>query len=151
MLKKKPASPAPYLVPFFFTLTLVLELPLRPVLPETLRNSFTYVILPELFATLIACGCHFVITTLCLGLTSGYLLYQSTTCFGTKLLSLNSVWLLALSFFLVIAIAEKLRRNQFAHIRKLIALSQERVDMKSIIGKLPEGIIIARRKRKNET
>ena len=111
MLKKKPAALAPYLVPWLFTASLVSELPLRPVVPETLRMSCTYVLIPELFASLTASGCHSIVTGLCLCLTSSYLLYQGSENFDTQLLSANSAPLIFVALMQIIGVAEMLRRN----------------------------------------
>ena len=149
ILKRKPYTPAINLVPFFIAATLVIELPLTPVLPQALHLMCTQVIIPELIATLIVCLCHFAVTVSCLSFACCYLLYQSANQFDMQLCaSYRSIFLLGFALIMLISICEMLRRSHFYLFGKLTTLGQELDDLKSILGKLPEGIIIARRKPK---
>lgn len=117
MLRSKPVAAAPYLVPWFFTANFILELPAYPILPLSLRLISAYIVLPELFATLVGSGCHFVITTLCLGVTGCYLIYHAYDNFEVDALSPSSVPMLIIAQILMVTVIEIIRKTSYSQVR----------------------------------
>jgi len=111
MMKKNPSTMAPHLLPWFLTASLLSELPVRPVLPESIRISIAIIAPLLIFAVLGSMGNHVVVNTFCMGLASTYLAYQGAGYFDKWLLAPNSALLLALAFLQIIFVVEMSRRN----------------------------------------
>ena len=123
ILNRKPLTKVSY-IPWLLTASLASEITIELALPESLRLATGIVLFPELFASLIASGCHLIVTSLCFALASFYALY-SYKCshdLDITLFDVNSTPFYPVTFTLLISVAEGIRRGHINLVEKNLSL-----------------------------